>query len=160
MMTPMKRPMDKLSSTILKILKSRGLENRLSEYRIFGQWEAAVGEVIARHAYPVAMRGKKLTVIVDSPAWMQQLSMLKPEIVGKVNHGLGSEVVRDIRLTLGEVVPTSKPSDTPSTPVDLDQKDRMSIERYASEVNDPDIRNAIRQVMEKDFLNRKKRQRK
>jgi hypothetical protein len=156
MINSMKKTVARLSSTIAKILRSRGLENRLSEYRIFGQWEGAVGEVIARHAHPVAIRGKKLTLVVDSPAWMQQLSLLKPEIVGKVNQSIGTDAVRDIKLTLGEVMPSARPADTPPVPVNLDQEERMIIERYAREVNDADIRDAVRRVMEKDFLNRKK----
>jgi hypothetical protein len=106
------------------------------------------------------MHGKKLNLVVDSPAWMQQLSLLKPEIMEKLNRNLGKDVVKDIRLTLGEVAATKKPADTVPSPVSLDQKERATIEQFAGEVRDPDIRDAIRRVMEKDFLNRKKEQKK
>jgi predicted nucleic acid-binding Zn ribbon protein len=160
MMNPMKRTMGRLSATIAKVLKASGLESHLSEYHVFGQWEKAVGEVIARHARPVSMRGKKLTLVVDSPAWMQQLSLLKPEIAEKLNRNLGKELVKDIKLTLGEVAAAAKPADTRPSSVSLDQRERVTIEQYAGEVHDPDIRDAIRRVMEKDFLSRKKGQKK
>jgi predicted nucleic acid-binding Zn ribbon protein len=160
MMNPMKRTMGRLSATIAKVLKARGLESRLSEYHVFGQWEKAVGQVIARHARPVSIRGKKLTLVVDSPAWMQQLSLLKPEIAEKLNRNLGKELVKEIKLTLGEVAAAGKPADTRPSSVSLDQRERVTIEQYAGEVHDPDIRDAIRRVMEKDFLSRKKGQKK
>ena len=156
----MRKPIERLSATITKLLKARGLESRLSEYRIFGQWEAAVGDVIARHAHPVAMHGKKLTLVVDSPAWMQQLSLLKPEIKEKVNSIIGNDVVRDIKLMLGEVAAVKKNADPLDDPAILDQKERVAIERYAEEIHDPDIKEAMRRVMEKDFLSRKKKQKK
>jgi predicted nucleic acid-binding Zn ribbon protein len=106
------------------------------------------------------MRGKKLTLVVDSPAWMQQLSLLKPEIAEKLNRNLGKDVVKDIKLTLGEVVAARRVADTVPLSVSLDQKERNTIEQYAGEVHDPDTRDAIRRVMEKDFLSRKKGQKK
>ena len=156
----MKKPIERLSSTITKLLKARGLESRLSEYRIFRQWEEAVGDVLARHAHPVAMHGKKLTLMVDSPAWMQQLSLLKPEIKEKVNNILGNDVVKDIKLILGEVAAIKKTVSPLAVSAVLDREERVAIDRYAEKVHDPDVREAIRRVMEKDFLSRKNMQKK
>jgi predicted nucleic acid-binding Zn ribbon protein len=154
----MAKKIDRLSTTIAKILRSRGLEGGLSEYKVFGHWEKTVGEVIALHAHPAMVRGKKLTLIVDSPAWMQQLSLLKPELIKKVNIDLGRESIRDITLKLGEVTPPKRTVDALPGRVSLDQDERMTIERYVQQVRDPDIRDAIRRVVEKDFLSRKKAQ--
>ena len=156
----MKKPVERLSATIIKILKARGLESRLSEYRIFGLWEKAVGDIIARHAHPVAMHGKKITLVVDSPAWMQQLSLLKPEIKEKVNRSFGNDVVKDIKLVLGEVTTTKRTTGSRAIPAVLDQEERAAIDRYAEEIHDPDVREAVRRVMEKDFLSRKNVQKK
>lgn len=152
----MARRIDKLSVTLGRMLKARGLEGRLSEYRILGQWEKAVGAVIARHARPQTVRGRKLTLVVDSPAWMQQLSLLKPEIIGKINRGLGREAIQGITLKLGEVA--SSPASTEATPIraGLDREERAMIETCLQEIHDPDIREAMRRVIEKDFLNKKR----
>ena len=85
---PMAKRIEKVSLTLDKLLSKRGLGGRLKEYRVFGQWEKIVGKVIARHARPQSVRGKRLSVIVDSNAWMQQLSMLKPDIIQKVNRSI------------------------------------------------------------------------
>jgi hypothetical protein len=148
---------NRLSVTLVKMLKAQGLESRLQEYRIFGQWEKAVGKVIARHAQPCSLHGKKMTLVVDSPAWMQQLSLLKPEIVEKVNRRLGHSAIRDILLKLGEVAPRAGDAleDLPVR-ADLDRDEREKIENALQDLHDPEIREAVRRVMEKDFLRRKR----
>jgi len=155
-MTAMGRKLDRLSHTLGSMLKARGLGSRLDEYRVFGQWEKSVGPVIARHAQPQTVRGKKLTLVVDSPAWMQQLSLLKPQIVEKVNRTLGKETIKDIMLRLGEVESRKQASEAPPVRTVLSQDERAKIEDYVREISDADTREAVRRVIEKDFLNRKR----
>ncbi len=151
-----KRP-EKLSSTLAGVLKARGLQGRLSEYRILVQWEDIVGAVIARHARPQSVRAKKLTLVVDSPAWMQQLSLLKPELIEKVNKNLGKDRIKDITLRLGEIDYSGKRAEEAPAPVPLDAEDRERIERYVREVADPETRAALKRLIEKDFQSRKRR---
>jgi len=155
-MTAMGRKLDRLSHTLGSMLKARGLGSRLDEYRVFGQWEKSVGPVIARHAQPQTVRGKKLTLTVDSPAWMQQLSLLKPQIVEKVNRSLGKETIKDIMLRLGEVESRQQSSEAPLVRTVLGSDERRKIEDYVREISDADTREAVRRVIEKDFLSRKR----
>jgi predicted nucleic acid-binding Zn ribbon protein len=138
------------------MLRARGLGSRLEEYRVFGQWEKSVGPVIARHAQPQTMRGKKLTLVVDSPAWMQQLSLLKPQIVEKVNRNLGKETIKDIMLRLGEVESRKMSSEAPPVRRVLGRDELEKIEEYIRNIGDADTREAVRRVIEKDFMNRKR----
>jgi Dna[CI] antecedent DciA-like protein len=155
----MVRRIDKLSATLFRILKARGMEGRLHEYRIFGLWGRTVGPAIARHAQPHALRGKKLALLVDSPAWMQQLSLMKPEIIEKLNRELGGATIADLTMRLGEVALPGEPeADEGSTDVALSADELDAIERYVRDIGDSETREAIRRVIEKDFINRKKRQ--
>jgi hypothetical protein len=156
----MARRIDKLSKTLARILKARGLEGRLHEYRIFGLWSRAVGPAIARHAQPRALRGKKLALIVDSPAWMQQLTLMKPELIEKLNRELGAETIGDLTMRLGEIVLSDRPeADDGPTGAELSSEERETIEQYVHGVVDNETREAMRRVVEKDFMSRKKRQR-
>ena len=150
-----KKP-SKLYVTLQSLLKARGLESRLSEYRVLGRWEKAVGPAIARHARPVKLHGKKLYLTVDSPAWMQQLSLLKPEIVRKVNEALGRTAVADITLNLGEIPDSERPPEDILVQPALDASDYETIEQYVRDISDPDIRAAIKRVIEKDFLSKRR----
>jgi len=154
----MRRKLDRLSYTLGSMLKARGLGSRLSEYRVFGQWEISVGPAIARHAQPQSLRGKKLTLIVDSPAWMQQLALLKPEIMEKVNRTLGKEAVTDITLRIGEIESRDRPVEELPVLTPLDSNELGKIEDYTRAINDTDTREAVKRVIEKDFLKRKNAQ--
>jgi hypothetical protein len=150
------KKLDKLSLTLGSLMRARGLQSRLSEYRIFGQWEKTVGSLIACHAQPVSVRGSKLFLAVDSPAWMQQLSLLRPEIINKVNKSLGKHAIREIGLNLGQIsVVRSRDEEELGAAVDLSADERAKIERTVGDIRDPYVRQALRRVMEKD-LSRKK----
>lgn len=147
----------KLSVTINKILKARGMQDRLHEYRIFGQWEAAVGPAIARHARPRTLRGGKLVLLVDSPAWMQQLSMMKPVIMEKLNARLSRETIRDITLKLGEIASADEPSSEEEAVLPaLTAEDRDTIEQYLQAIGDEETREMVRRVIEKDLRSKKR----
>ena len=152
------RKVEKLSTTIEKILRDRGWGTKLKEYRIYGVWEKAVGKGIARHARPAGMRGKKLTVIVDSSAWMQQLSMLKPEIMGKVNQHLREDAIESITLKLGEFELSAVQRDE-YRPAGgkLGPEEQEKIEACVAEIADEQTRESLRHLMEKNLLNKKRR---
>ncbi len=152
-----KKP-QKLSSVLGNLLKAQGMESRLSEYRILGQWEETVGRVIASHARPVTVRGGKLFLNVDSPAWMQQLSMLKPEIIEKVNRGLGKAAIKGISLNLGEIPALGAPEERVVLR-ELTDEEHRTIEQYLGELRDADIKQSIRRVIEKDLRRKKGKQR-
>ncbi len=152
------RKVEKLGTTIEKMLNRRGLASKLKEYRLFGQWEQAVGAVIARHAQPSAIRAKKLTVTVDSSAWMQQLSLLRPEILSRVNACLGEEAVEAITLRLGELDLPAAPRHEPQPPRGtLDAEERGKVESYVAAIADPEVRESFRRMIEKDLLSKKQR---
>jgi hypothetical protein len=151
---------EKLSSTIERILNDRGWGAKLKEYRVFSLWQKAVGPGIARHAQPASIRGKRLTVMVDSSAWMQQLSLMKPEVLSRVNDRLGPDGIESITLKLGELERADvRPEEYQPADGKLETGEQKRIEEYLAGVKDPEAREALKKVMEKDLLN-KKRQKK
>jgi Dna[CI] antecedent, DciA len=79
---------------------------------IWRVWNDAVGAPIARRAEPVRLRGRTLIVAVSSAPWMQELTLLKRNIVTALNERLPSHLVDDLYLVLTE----GRPVDTPTTP--------------------------------------------
>ena len=47
---------------------------------VFGRWEEAVGEAVARHVQPLRLDGSRLVVEVDDPAWATQLRFLEANL--------------------------------------------------------------------------------
>jgi predicted nucleic acid-binding Zn ribbon protein len=62
-------------------------------------WPAAVGDVIAAQAEPTGEREGVLTVTCSSAVWAQELDLMGPELVGRINAALGAESVRSLRCS-------------------------------------------------------------
>ena len=60
-----------------------------------GAWAGAVGETIAAQALPVGERGGVVTVSCVASVWAQELDLMAPEIIERLNGSLsGGTVVR------------------------------------------------------------------
>jgi predicted nucleic acid-binding Zn ribbon protein len=59
-------------------------------------WPAAVGPAIAAEARPTAERAGVVTVSCSASVWAQELDLMAPTILERVNHALGAQ--RVIRL--------------------------------------------------------------
>ncbi|MGH2915745.1 MAG: DciA family protein [Solirubrobacteraceae bacterium] len=58
-------------------------------------WPSAVGPLVAAQASPVSERGGVVTVACSASVWAQELDLMAPEIVQRLNGALrGSEVQR------------------------------------------------------------------
>ena len=62
-------------------------------------WPDAVGDVIAAQAEPTAAREGVLTVTCSSAVWAQELDLMGPDLVGRINAALGAETVRSLRCS-------------------------------------------------------------
>ncbi|HXC93028.1 MAG TPA: DUF721 domain-containing protein, partial [Geobacteraceae bacterium] len=66
-------------------------------------WEEAVGAQIASKASPASIRDGVLTLRVKGSAWMQQLSLMKHDIIFQLNSIIGEQVVSDLVFKQGTV---------------------------------------------------------
>ena len=97
-----RRPRSKLEAVgpvLGDLLEGLGLEHRMREFRAVEIWEATVGEPVAQRTRPVGIRDGVLFVEVSSSVWMQELVLLRDEIVERLNANLGETIVRRIVLT-------------------------------------------------------------
>jgi len=77
---------------------------------IWRVWADAVGAAIARRSEPVRLRGRTLVVAVSSAPWMQELTLLKRNIVVALNERLPHPLVDDLFLVLTENRTTAAPA--------------------------------------------------
>ncbi len=88
-------PME-LSGLLESVLHELGLGLRLKQWKVVERWPNIVGERIAKAATPERIENGKLLVRVQSPAWRNELTFLKKEIIAKINAAMGEEIVKDI----------------------------------------------------------------
>jgi predicted nucleic acid-binding Zn ribbon protein len=60
-------------------------------------WPDTVGAAVAREATPASERGGVLTVVCRSSVWAQELDLMGPELVARLNAALGAERLTSLR---------------------------------------------------------------
>ncbi len=83
------------------VVKRFRLGDAVQQQRAAEVWRETVGDKIARHAEPASLERGVLVVFVDSPAWLTQLTYLKPELLRKLAPRLKKGALRDLRFRLG-----------------------------------------------------------
>jgi hypothetical protein len=93
---------------------------------------------------PVAFRDGTLTVRVSGSAWMQQLSMMKHDIIHHLNSAIGETLVTDLFFRQGAV--HAKEAELSKEPVQkrplTSAEKALLLERTAA-VADPELRDAF-----------------
>jgi predicted nucleic acid-binding Zn ribbon protein len=65
-------------------------------------WPGAVGETIAAQAQPTAERGGVVTVSCAASVWAQELDLMAPQIIERLNEALDTRGVSRLRcIALG-----------------------------------------------------------
>lgn len=64
------------------------------------RWPEIVGEKIAGKSRPKNLQGEVLVVEVDHPAWVTELNLLKPQILGKIKKSHPRAGIKNLRFIL------------------------------------------------------------
>lgn len=95
-------------------LGSAGLQTTSDVWLLAECWSNALGAQIASKASPVRLVRGELVVAVAEAVWRQELALLAPEIALRLNHALGRDVVKRIRLIGGDATaPITAPDERP-----------------------------------------------
>ena len=85
-----------------KLMQRLGLRERLHETEVIEAWSKIVGDFIAAHSAPVALREGILYVRVLQPALHYELDQVsKIDILRKLKKRFGGKIIRDIRFRVG-----------------------------------------------------------
>lgn len=87
-----------IGELILKNLRAQGLETPLQQKRLIEAWPEVMGDMIAGYTQEVFIRNQTLHVRLTNPALRADLSMMRAEIVKKLNTAVGSQVIVEIRF--------------------------------------------------------------
>ncbi|PTY00630.1 hypothetical protein DB345_00580 [Spartobacteria bacterium LR76] len=88
-----------VSDALKKLLPKLGLSERLNEQEIQNAWKDIVGEFLASHSVPSAVREGVLTVQVLQPTVRYELDRTwKPQILQKLQARFGAKAIREVRF--------------------------------------------------------------
>ncbi len=89
---------ERVSSLLKQLLDRPGLGEQITRHQAWLILDKLVGEQIAARARPLRLRKGVLEVQVDHPVWMQQLQMMKPQILEKIAEKIPNAGITDIYL--------------------------------------------------------------
>jgi predicted nucleic acid-binding Zn ribbon protein len=85
-----------------KLMQRLGLKDRLQETEVIEAWSKIVGDFIAAHSAPTALREGVLYVRVLQPALHYELEQVsKIDILRKLKQRFGAKIIRDVRFRVG-----------------------------------------------------------
>ena len=93
-----KRDVQQIKDLILRNLRVQGLETPLLQKRLIDSWQEVAGETVAKYTDGLSIRNQTLYVHITSPALRADLSMMRQDLVKRLNAHVGSQVIADIRF--------------------------------------------------------------
>ena len=78
----------RVSELLSRYLARAGLSERVAQAGVVAAWPALVGDRIARHTQAVAVRDDGVLVVkVRSAPWAQELTLMTPQVIARLNAG-------------------------------------------------------------------------
>ena len=101
MSEPGKRTPAALSDVLASVLSKAGLSERVAQAGVIPEWPRLVGGQIASVTEPVALQQDgTLVVMVTTHAWMQELSLLEPELLRSLHADTSRPPVAKLRWVI------------------------------------------------------------
>lgn len=151
-----------LSRSLPQVLQQMNLGERLREGRIMDLWADVVGATVAERSRPVKCRDGVLTVAVSSSVWLQQLTMMRQEIVRLFAERIGKGAITEIVFTArgwserdeDPILPTLKPRTVAKLTLDkpLPAPQQQHLEAAVREIPDEALRERAARMIAKAQL--------
>ena len=90
-----------IKSLLGGLLKNRQLVAGMRNVMVMSMWPHVVGELIARKSWPEKVADGVLTVVVTSHPWVEELRLLKGQILSRYRKLLGRAALKDVEFRVG-----------------------------------------------------------
>lgn len=150
-----RQPKD-LSGILSDLRRTEKWGRKLSGHFVFRVWDEVVGEAVAKIARPVSLGGGCLRVEVSSSAWLQELHLMRADILSKLNDSMDEEI-KEIQFLAGSAKSEDDGIDRGSLsgysirslPADaeISADDEIASRAVMEEFDDPELRDGIERLM-------------
>lgn len=93
-----RRDVKTLDEIVGRFLQENNLQTPVQQTHVVESWEEVAGPVVARYTEEKFIRNQTLFVKIMNPALRSDLSMMKTQLVNKLNAEAGGFVIADIRI--------------------------------------------------------------
>ncbi|MCA0376953.1 MAG: DUF721 domain-containing protein [Gemmatimonadetes bacterium] len=96
-----RRPPARLGDVVANVLAKAGLTDRVAQASVIPEWPTLVGAQIAAVTEPVRLQQDgTLWVAVTTHGWMQELTLLEPQLLSALNGQADRPAVGRLRFVL------------------------------------------------------------
>ena len=140
-----------LRSVVRSVMKETEASYPDNTHKLWELWPEAVGPELAKRCAPLSLRSGRLTVAVESPVWLQQLTLLSATVIENVNDLLGGEVVKkavfkQATVNPPEVVPEEGlPEGWEKIP--LTPEEELKVEAACLSLEDGELRQSVERAI-------------
>ena len=149
--------MDRSGNEIQKELSRSGSRDAVPLAAVTSAWPAAVGDAVARHAWPLRIsRDGTLHVAVESATWVQELSLLEGNVLEALRGRLGETAPAKLRFAVGPIPEQpavlepvqSMPAEPPEVPPEVESEAISA----AAAIDDPELRELVARAARTSLL--------
>jgi hypothetical protein len=137
--------MERLDGSVRGALRGAGVPDAGALAKVTRVWPAAVGDAIARAAWPQRIaRDGTLLVATSSSAWAFELGLLADEILAKLAAAVGDGAPVAVKFAPGPIPsPPAPPVSESLRPPVVDDDTRLLAEQLTSAMGDEELRETI-----------------
>ncbi|MBP1540245.1 MAG: DUF721 domain-containing protein [Prevotella sp.] len=93
-----KKQVKRIDSVLQTYLRSEGLETPLNQLRLMEAWDGVVGKTVVRYTGEKYIKNQTLFVSISNPSLRQDLSMMRSQLVRRLNDAVGAQVISDVKI--------------------------------------------------------------
>jgi predicted nucleic acid-binding Zn ribbon protein len=130
-----------LGRTLSGVLDALDTQGQFSLFKLVRVWPQVVGDAIARHTEISSLKFHTAVIKVSTAMWIQELNLMRRQILKKLVEAMGDDSIRDVRFVKGTLSRHSRPR-----PALSKRYVRHSI--ALPELKDPELRKAFEDLIE------------
>jgi hypothetical protein len=109
MMVGRQKFFQQIGGTIQDLLSNFDTGGHFGLVRLLRIWPEVVGATIARRTEISSLKFHTAVVKVSNAMWIQELNLMRPQILARLTSAMGSDAVRDIRFVRGRLSRRERP---------------------------------------------------
>ena len=93
-----KQKVQTLDEVLNKFLREEGLETPLLQKRVIDAWTEVTGATVERYTGEKFIKNQTLFVKINNPSLRQYLSMMRTQLVKRLNESVGAFVISEVKI--------------------------------------------------------------
>ena len=104
-----RRFFQQIGGTIQELLSTLDTGSHFELVRLIKLWPEVVGETITRRTEISSLKFRTVVIKVSSAMWIQELNLMRPQILSRLKAAMPNDAVREIRFVPGRLSRRERP---------------------------------------------------